>query len=439
MMAKEKVDITADADVARAIEKLVAIAREYGKIGDAAAESGEKGAKGAKSFAASMDGVVGKWFTLGKGIELATSAIKAFLAEQAKLREEQVGATRTIDTGLRGYQSAAGNLSDAAAQDAAGRILAVAQQSKASVPAAFGAATLLAGFHVPREQAEGAALAELLQFQDVAKLGGATDPQELSRHVLDALQRANRPITGDTIRKFGAATLGLSRKLKGFDAGEIGVTGEVATYGRNAGLGLEETAAIVGVLSEQYGESGARRQFKSLFKDSDFTSEERQRIAGLRAQAAGLMSGSERDYATAAGIYSGSMAAEEELAGTQYDVSGYRPGIQAAETVKNRFLTASRQAYGPGGGEWLDSFIFDVVNRFKGPDWAAYIASGEFMGGKQAPAVEDIYEKAIGRKPLRVQLVLPDGRDIPSTTSQDAADGLGGVSNDPTQYENFRP
>lgn len=438
-MAKEKVDITADADVARAIEKLVAIAREYGKIGDAAAESGEKGSRGAKTFAASMDGLIGKWVSVSKGIELSLAALKMFLAENAKLRAEQVGATRTIDTGLRGYQSAAGNLSDAAAQEAAGRILAVAQQSKASVPAAFGAASLLARFQVGRPQAEGPALAELLQFQNVAKAGGQ-DAEGLSAAVVNALQRAQRPITGDTIRKFGAATLGLSRQIKGFDAGEIGITADVASYGRNAGLDLEETAAIVGILSEEYGEGGAKRTFKSLFKDSEFTREEKQRIAGLRARAAGLMRGSERDYAAAAGIYSGSMAAEEEQAETQYAASGYRPGALDSETVRKRYLAARRDLMGSNAiDELIQGTRYDWLQWFGGPEYAIRNLTSGYSAEPRSPVEAQIRERALGRQDFTVRLVLPDGRDVPSTTSQDAAAGLGGFSTDPTQYENFRP
>lgn len=424
-MAKERVDITCDADVARAIEKIVSLAREYNKIGDAAQDVGEKGKKASNEWAQALDGVVGKWFTISKAIDLAVAGVKRFLDEQAKLRAEQVGATRAIDAGLTSYRIAQGNLSDNEGLSAASRILGVAQQTKALPETAFAGATTLASYKVGRDEAEGSALRELLELRDVVSTQGNMDAGSFSASVLSALDRSKTPITGANIKRFGQTAFGLSQQLKGFDAGEMQITGDVATYGRNAGMGFDETMAIVGSLSEAYGEGTAKKKFKSLFGDSKFTPEEKVKVAEMRARAGELLGSGSSAYSGAQAIADSSMANRSELAETQYQMSGFKPGITDPADIRKNLITSLRNRGVGSWGQTLAGINFDLMSWITGSPESAIkwstSAHPEDFGFPADPRQKGIREEALGQKEMVIKLQTYDGRDIPAETS---AEGL---------------
>jgi hypothetical protein len=438
-MANEKVDISVDAKVANAIANLADVARAQGSLGDAAEESGRKGARGAREFAGELEHVVGRWTAITTYIDLAREALVKYLETAKKLREEQVASTKVIDTGLTGYRIAQGNLSGPAGLEAASRISAVAQQSKAGNQAAFSAASLLAQYGVGRQQAEGPALAELLHAQDLAQAQGNIDPNALARGILDALQRSRRPITGPNIRALASSAYTLGTKVKGFDAGELGITADVATIGRDAGLGLEQTMAIVGALSEDYGEGSAKKRFRSLFAPGKHSVDEQRQVAALRARALRLLSGSAGDYATATGIAGGSMADEEAQAQSQYEASGFTPGILDAAAVRNRFLAARRKELGVSAiDQGLQGFRFDVLNLIGGPEYAIRnLTDGGFGSAPSDAANARIRARALGQQEFTVRLLGPDGRDVPVQSEANALNV--DYSNDATQSTNFRP
>ncbi|MGD9632196.1 MAG: hypothetical protein AB7G28_20645 [Pirellulales bacterium] len=444
-MAKEKVDISVDADTARAIANLTEVVRAQAKMGDAAADVGEKGKSGAKKWGEELEHVVGKWFTIHKVIDTAIELVKKFLEEQKKLREEQFGATKAINTGLTSYRIAQGNLSDSAGQEAAANILRVAQENRSSVEGAFGTATMLAKNGVGRQEAEGSALAEMLQLQDLAQAQGTMDPSALSRGIMNALNRYGRPVTGENIRQFGTATFGLSRQLKGFDEGEVGITADVATYGRRAGLSLEETAGVVGLLSEAYGEGTAKRRFKSLFKDNEYTLAEKKEIAGLRSRAKGLLKGSPGEYSEAVEIAGGSMADEEELAKTRYGASGYKPGILDDATIRQNLISALRAERGGPSvfGDAMAGYEFDIAAALSGEGGEGAINNLYNPNAYQSSQTEQrararrIRDRALGREEFTIRLQTPDGRDVPIQSEAEALNI--DFSNDANQSANFRP
>ena len=443
-MSREKVDISVDADTARAIANLTEVVRAQAKLGDAASEVGEKGKSSAKQWGEELAGVVGKWFSIHKAIETAIDLVKKYVEEQRKQREEQFESTAAVDAGLTSYRIAQGNLSVGAGRTAAENILRIAQENRAGIGGAFGAATLLAKNGVGRDQAEGSALSELLQLQDLAQSQGAVDPGTLSRGVVNALQRYGRPITGENIRKYGTATFGLARQLKGFDEGEIGITADVATYARDAGLGLEETAGIVGLLSQAYGEGAGKRRFRSLFKGGEHSLAEKKEIASLRKRASGLLRGSDADYNAAVEIAGSSMADEEELAKTRYGASGYNPGILSDDTIRKNLISALRTERGGRSlmGDAAAGYEFDIasiwlgggeaaINNLYNPD--AYQSSQT----EQRERAGRIRDRALGKQEFTVRILGPDGRDIPIQSEAEALNT--DFSNDATQSTNFRP
>lgn len=438
-MAREKIDISVDADVARAIANLTEVVRAQEAMGQAAGDVGAKGAKGAREWANSIDGLIGKYTTLNGILAVSLTAIKQVLETQEKLRGERVDATQVIDTGTRNYRIAQGNLSEQAGLQAASRITAIAQQTKSTNQAAFAGATLLAKFGVGREEAEGSALTELLTAQDVAEAQGNYDPSTLSKGILEALNRFKQPITGENIRRFSGTAFGLSQKIKGFDAGEIGITADVATMARERGLGMDETAAMVGVLSEAYGEGGGKKRFKSLFKDGEFTLAERDEVAKLRRRARGVLSGTAADYETATNIAGGGMEDSAAQAQSGYEASGFEPGILDAATVRKRYLTARRNVIGGTSAidETLQGYRFDWLNYFGGPEYAVNNLTSGFGPGPVNAGMGRIRDQALGRQEITVRLQTTDGRDIPTQSEAEALNT--DFSNDATQSSNFRP
>lgn len=431
-MAKEKIDISADADIARALEKIVALAREYSKIGDAAERVGDKGQKASQTWTESLEGVVGKWVSLNKQIDFAIKAVKLYFDTAKKLREEQVDSTRVIDTGITNYRVAQGNLSAGAGLEAGRRITDIAQQTKSPNDVAFATASMLANYQVGREQAEGPALKAMLELQDVAATQSKIDPGSLARGVLDLLSRSGKSITGENVRSTGAAALGLSRQLRGFDAGELTAAGDLATYGQKAGMGPEETMAIVGMLSESYGESQGKRKFRTLFKDDKFTSDEKTQVAALRTRASGLLRGTDASYAEASTIAGSSMTDEETQAKSAYQASGFTPGIKSSGSIYERLITELRRSQ--GGVSPLKESVVGTEYAFLNALAYPFTENTGAFATKVISAAHG--GTAQGTMDIRVRVLGQDGRDIPQQTD---AEGLNSFSNDATQSDNFRP
>lgn len=442
-MAREKVDISVDADTARAIANLTELVRKQAEIGEAAEKSSKRAAGSTREWGHELSHVVGQWTSMTKAMDLAIEGIKKVLEQAKKIREEQVGATRTIDTGVTAYRIAQGNLSPAAGLDAASRISTIAQENKASNISALSTATLLAQYGVGREQAEGPALDELLKLQDLGQAQGVADPMGLSRSVINLLQRYKRPITGESIRGVGSSFFGLRRQLKGFDEGELQITSDVATLARKAGMGPEEAAGVVGLLSEQFGEGVAKRRFRTLFKDNEYSLAEKKEIAALRGRAAQLRSGSTSDYETAVGIAGSSMTDEESQAQASYEASGFTPGIMDSDTIRKRLLTdIRRQRGGPSPFmEWAVGMEFSFFNELASPfstnpsQFAVETIAA--IHGKTPESQAGIRNRVLGRQETVFRILGPDGRDVPVQSEAEALNT--DFSNDATQSANFRP
>jgi hypothetical protein len=439
MAVKEDVNIKVSADMAEALQAWKDIENGPKALEEALRRIGELEQNTSTKWASALDGVIAKWTSVSFLIQQATKAITAFLNEQAKLRAESVGSTAAIDAGLTSYRVAQGNLSGDAAQIAAGRIALIAQQSKASLPGAFDAATQLAKFGASREQAEGSALAQMLQVQDVAQAGGRVDPQSLSRAVLSILKRSGQPITGQSIRGLGSTALGLSQAGTGFGLGQLEEFQKVASVAGASGVGLPDTLAVFAAIREKEESKRALSQFRGLF-DQDVRPGEAQQIQALLQRGRGMLAagGGEEGFAGAAAIVSGSMAAGETQAESIYGASGYRPGILSQEEIRKRFISARRAEFGVSPlEESLQGYYFDVLRYFGGPENAIQkITSSPFSPAPANPLQARIRERALGRQEFYHHLILPDGRDVPVQTEGEALNQ--DVSNDATQSANFR-
>jgi hypothetical protein len=439
MAVKEDVNVKVSADMAEALQAWKDIENGPKALEEALKRLGDLEQGSSTKWAGALDGVIGKWTSLTFGIQQATKAITAFLDEQAKLRGESVTATQVIDAGSRNYAVAQGNLPDAQRLVAAGLIATVAQQSKASLPGAFDAATQLAYSGATREQAEGDALAQMLQVQDVAQAGGRVDPQSLSRAVLRILKTSGKPITGKSIRGLGSTALGLSQAGTGFGLGQLEEFEKVSGVAGESGVGLPDTLAVFAALREKEESKRALSQFRGLF-DQDVRPGEREQINALLQRGRGMLAagGGEAGFAGAAAIVSRSMAAGETQAESIYGASGYRPGILSQEEIRKRFLAARREEFGVSPlEEALQGFYFDVLSRWGGPENSIQQLTSGFTTAPKDPVSGRIRERALGRQEFVHRIIVHDGRDLPMQTEGEALNQ--DVSNDATQSANFRP
>lgn len=419
MSVTEDVNIKVSADTAEAVRAWKEIADGPQALAAAMERLGDLEHKYSTTVVAALEGVVAKWTSIHAIIDRVTTAAKAYLDIQNQLRDESVTASHAVDAGLVRYRTAQGNLSYDDGQDAANKILGQAYESGATTPEAFDAASLLARYGVGRKEAEGASLAALLQAQDVFRTQGDADPMSMSRSLLDALQRSQRPINGQSIQSFAQAIHGLSTQIKGFDAGEIGITGDVATYGQKAGLGIEETAAIVGIFSEQFGEGQAGKRFRRLFGDDKYTRDETKQIEQLRQQAAQLLRTGGTSYAGASAIVDESMESKADASDTAYTASGYDPKALDSDEVRKRLITAFRESNGGRISpfeEGIRGMQYDWNEYFWGPEQAVNSMTSGFTGEARSPRMERIRGQALGQIPLKIQLQGPSGMDIPTET-----------------------
>lgn len=418
MPVNENVNIKVSADMAQAIQAWKEIADGPLALERALKKISELEGQRSKGLARELSNVVGQWASIGAMINAATKALRFYFDTAQRLREESVNATRDIDTASRQYFISAG-IKPGTPQGAQAirNITTMAQTAGATPAGAFAGARMLAEFGATTQQQQGGALRELLDLQDVMKIGGKEgDAEQLSRAVLEVLKRSQQPITGPSVRALGGTAVQLTGAGTGFGPGQIQEFARVAKVATDAGLDMPTALSMWAALREAEEPRIARTKYRALLDKKELPGEAAQRAA-LRKRGVELMATAATPYDEALAIAGGAMVEAEQVAGARYDVSGFATGALDAETVRKNMISAIRDQYGKSPArEAMATAMFNLRNLIGGPEYAintGFPDSG--MTTREVQANQKIRERALGRENFNINIKLktPDGRDIP--------------------------
>jgi hypothetical protein len=431
MPAKDNVVVRMTAEDAGAFEMWRRQAKGPELMGDAIEKVGHKSHSMSEEVGHELDHMAGKWVTVHAAIHEAIHLVKEYYEVLKEQREEEEGATRTIDSGSAKYAQKQRLKTPEAREHAARRIGEAGARAGVSPETAFAGATLLAESGVPDDQASGEALDELLKLQNAT--GGNAD---ISKRVLDIIRRSmpGGKVTAKSIHDVGIATRQLTGQ-EGFNDQTIDLFAKVATDltgkgGYDYGTALSLTTAV----SSKYDPREAKSILKR-FAAPGMQKGEKEYLDKARGM---LGNNSGADYDQAADIQRQTLGSREQSEATKKVLNEYEPGMTSRQLAHDRLKNAMRyyygvhpvtealastdlmlhEAYGIATGqseeETLKSFI---------PKWSP--------GNRQrgwAPSDNEHFRKMmLGEEqiPLKVHVTTqfqgPDGLDIPH---EPAAHGL---------------
>lgn len=452
-MAREKVDITAHADVANAIAQMMELVKTYGKLGDGAESVGQRGAKASTEWAGGIDLVLGKWFGISKAIDAATIALTNHFAMQRKLEGEKVDATREIDRGVTGWLAATGLRRGSAEANQGIGLIGSLETTTASQPGAgFDAARLLAsrgvGINDPNWSG---AMRATLETSDIASQLAGVDQSAYSGAVLTGLSRHGHGLTGKNISTAGAAAYSLLQSRSGFNLGMVEEYNSVATSFASAGYDYPTGLSMWAALRSKEERRYATAQARSLL-DQNVQPGERERLAALHAQGAALRAAG-GDYETAQFNVQTSMATREQGAATGGAYADYRPGKVGGDEARNRLKYLTHQL------GLTDVQQTRVLGAYDNPSvLAGMLGLGDMYGTSDKASAaagalnqilpstdirgrlrryESLQGQITGQQPINIRLLVPDGRDLPIQVEAEALNV--DFSNDASQSTNFRP
>lgn len=427
MAAKDNVVIRMTAEDAGAFEMWRKQAKGPEAMGDAIEKAGKKGKQSANELTRELEHMIGKWTSIATAIEFAKKMVEEYYQTKRELEQSEAGASQAADAAVRGYFKTARISGEPQQAAATQRIGAVALRQKTSLESAGGAANLLAQFGVPREQAEGGALEEMLQMQQAAPAGA--EPQEFSRRVLDIIRRSapGGKVSTDAIHKVGVAMRQLTSSDLGFNAESVDLYAKHATMLKQAGYDTSTAMALTAAITEKYDARQARSIIKEIAKPGMQKGE-----AELVARARGALgTGGAAQYQEAAQIGRGSIGSllAESTAGVTLAEMGEKK-LKTPE-IENR-LKATMRAQGVTQ-EQFERGVRYYENPLPGFGWlfsdearvdaALGIVFGN-KGGKRTDAarianeakIKTLRGQVLGEAPLSpitVRIKGQDGRDVP--------------------------
>jgi hypothetical protein len=419
-MAREDVNIKVSADVAQAIQMWKAMEEGPEAMAKSLEGMGRRGRTATKDVLDNLAGMAAQWISIAALINAAQQAAQSYFTTVRQIEESQAKAFTTADSAVRQYFGRA-RIRDPAQQEASiGRIGEAALRARAGFGEAATGARLLTEFGVGRAEAEGATLDELLTLQDA--LPGGQNFESFARRVMQVIRRSGEKVNARTIRRYGATAAGLVGRVPGFDENIMSAYAWVASDARKAGLGGEEGLAMFAMMAGEDDPRRATTKFRSLFDDR-LSPGERQQQQELRAQARNLIGGSAKDYLIAAEIADQGAQARADESATAETMARYRRGAISADEARQRLSAV----LGTGGfTEFQQARALATFNDPFGPDYlysvesrvntalGSLIPQGADISQGQAQQLRGWREQVMGRQPINIRLVAPDGRDIPT-------------------------
>lgn len=333
MPAKDQVTVRMSAEDAGAFEAWRKAAKGPEEMEKAIDKLGQKSKQTSDSGEKDLTRTVGKWAEVVAGISAAQRALEQYYQTLRAHEDRGASAAADADKATRSY-FARQLISDPAQQQQALRnIGAQAMKRTSSLSSAGAAADMLAEFGFPRGEAEGQSLLELLTLQDAAA-GAGGDSREISRRVLEIIQRSGRPKTAESIRELGITASSLVGKAVGFNADIMGEYSKVASAGTAGGADESLGLAMWAALREKYESKPAKSAFEEMMKPGTQAGEKE-----IRARAAALLGASgqaETDYQNRADIYSSGVASRQDESDVANTLAMMKPGAIGRDEAKKR-------------------------------------------------------------------------------------------------------
>jgi len=244
-MAREDVNVKVSANVAEALQLWRAMEKGPEGMAGALGAMGDKGKQSARGLAGELEGLVGKWASIGAAIAGAQALLASFFNDMKRMREETEKTTFDIEESTKRFLVQAGMRADqsSAVQQA---LFGIATSRKVSLDSAFTAGTQLVSSGFSSDQLlQGGALSEFLQLLAATNATGKeVNSAELAKSMVQFMTAQGAPLTAAGVRENAVAIQSLFKGTNLQTAQLSRFAPDAATISNFTGLGGPEMLAL---------------------------------------------------------------------------------------------------------------------------------------------------------------------------------------------------